>query len=207
MKELKKLINKKDYDSALTYLESNKTIETPIRNYNLGYIYFKKNDHVKARTYLEKAQYEGLRTSELKNALHRVKSELGIQNIEKSYTVEDNLMMQTIGHHEDVFFALMGSFLLVALLLGVRGKYLMTSFFSLLFLVVCSFFLFIQNYEVQINKEESFVYKGPSKIFEQIQVITPGMKLITEKNEGNWSFVSYPKIYRGWLFKSKVNKL
>jgi hypothetical protein len=207
MKELKKFIENKDYDSALTYLKSNKTIESPILNYNLGFIYFKKSDHVQARTYLEKAQYEGLRTPELMSALYRVKAELGIQNLEKSYSFEDNVMMKTIGHHEDVFFALMGSFLLVALLLGVRGKYVLTSLFSILFLVVCGFYAFIQSYEVQINREESFVYKGPSKIFEQIQIISPGMKLITKKNEGNWSFVTYPQVYRGWLFKSKVNKL
>jgi hypothetical protein len=207
MKELKNYIDEENYDSALKFLKSNENIDAPILNYNLGFIYFKKENYVQARTYLEKAQYGGLRTKELKSALYRVKSELGIQNLEKSYSVKDEIMMETVGHHEDVFLALIGFVLFIALGLGITGKKFFSFVSSILFLAITSFYFFIQSYEIQINKEEIFVYLGPSKIFEQIQVISPGIKLITKKHEGNWSYISHPEMYRGWLFKSKVNKL
>ena len=207
MKDLKNYIDNKDYDSALELLKSSKDLETPILNYNLGFLFFQKEDYVQARTYLEKAQYGGLRTKELKQALFKVKAELGIQNLENSYTTKDEVMMKTLGHHEDVFLALIGFILLGTLALGILGKRFLCAICSFVFVGAMGFYFYIQAFSIQINKEEIFVYQGPSKIFEQIQVISPGVKLITKKGKGDWSFISYPEMYRGWLFKSKVNKL
>jgi len=205
--ELEQLIKENKFDEALSFLAKKNDMNLAIKKYNEAFVYFKNDDFINARFFLEKAKKMGLYSEEVHDALQVVKSKLGIESIENSYYKEDVFMFNSVGFHQDVYFSLIGILLLISLVFFAKAKH----FIGVVSLVFCiglgSFYSVISDHHVKINEQEVSVYAGPSKIFEEVQVLLPGMKVITTHETGKWSFVKYPKVYRGWILNQKAKEL
>ena len=58
-----------------------------------------------------------------------------------------------------------------------------------------------------INTKEIAIYRGPSRIFEQVQTLAPGVKVLFSKESKDWKYIEYPELFRGWVYKNKALKL
>jgi hypothetical protein len=69
------------------------------------------------------------------------------------------------------------------------------------------YFQHVNQHEKIIVLEDEYVYRGPSKMFEQIQIIPKGMKLFTGKNYNGWRYIVTPTSHQGWFTTNKVKSL
>ena len=64
----------------------------------------------------------------------------------------------------------------------------------------------VKTFQVEINSNEVTIYRGPSKIFEELQVLPPGVRFIVTKESNRWRYIEYPKNFRGWIYDAKAIK-
>lgn len=206
MNELKKLLDKNLLDEASTYLDA-QTQDVPVALYNQAYISYKKGDLASAHYFLVQAKSEGLFSTEMDQAIMRVKNDLGISLVESNYSKVDTIHLFATGVKVDTYYALITFCIVLAILIfKFINKYL--SVITLIPIAACSFFIYT-NGQVKsaINTEKSAVFRGPSRIFEQTSTLPIGVKFIYSKTNNDWKYIEYPEIFRGWVYKSKVLEL
>jgi hypothetical protein len=206
MNKLKELIDKNLLNESVEYLNS-MNIELPIKLYNLGYISHKKGELAKSIFYLEKAKSEGLFSIELDESMNKVKSDLGLIQVEASYSQKDQIILHGQGVKVDVYYSL----IIIFSLIGFGIFKLVNKYLSILVLLPVALIIFMINtispLTGAINLDEMPIYRGPSRIFEQVQTLTPGVKVLFSKENKDWKYIEYPEVFRGWVYKNKALKL
>lgn len=208
MESLKKLLDSNSLDQAEQFLHNSSTIDPVIRDYNLAYISYKKNDLVESLYLLEKSKFSGLLSEEVDQAIISVKKDLGIYSVEKeSFNIVDDIYLNTATINFDLFLSLVGILLFSFIFFSFKQK-LKTSLFMLASTIVLGVFTYnINTLKTYINEAETIVYEGPSGIFDEKQIIPIGTKVILTKKFKQWSYIKYPEIYSGWVKNYKAKKL
>jgi hypothetical protein len=206
MNKLKKLIDKNLLDESITYLNT-VDIELPIKLYNLGFISHKKGELAQSVYYLEKAKSEGLFSKEWDESMHKVKFDLGIDLIEANYSKTDELLLNGHSVKIEVYYSLIVIFILVGLgLFKFVNKYVSIIVLVPIVLIVLMIKT-IGPLTGAINKVEVAIYRGPSRIFEQVQTLGPGVKILFSKQNKDWKYIKYPEVFQGWVYKNKAIEL
>ncbi len=187
-----------------TALVSELELPSYLEAYNLAYIKYKSGSLVEARYLLEKAQASGMFSQEVTEALTMVKDDLGISYAEQDQTTLDNLMLMGKSLPNEFFPSLTLLCLIIWGVLTLKKKFVLSVFPAVLALVLGIFYYANLDTKVAINVDEIPVYRGPSRIFEEIQVLPQGAKFIISKEVNDWKYISYPSIYRGWVYKNKA---
>lgn len=208
--EFKSLVENKEYDRALGFLIQNqKEFEPGVFYYNKGTLEARRGDLVSARVSFEKAKANNYLTEELIKNLEMTKDNLGVGYLEETYSLEADLINTVIDMN------IYTPIILTSVLLStffyffkeVKNLFLIALFFVISSLPVISYYYFNENYERVIVQEEAIVRRGPSEIFEEQQIIPPGMKVILKKNKSEWSHIFLPRSHAGWITKTKMEKL
>lgn len=207
MDKLKQYLENEKFDEAIKLLKSSDNLELPIKYYNLGYVYFEKQDFVKARFYFEKARSEGFINQKLNSSLKLVKEKLGVEQVESQYSFLDKTVLSTVNFHDDVFFSLLGLLLFTVIVSFVKAKKVLATVSVFTFCALAIVLTMTKDYRSVLLKEEAYVFQGPSRIFEPNQLISPGAKVVIQDEIKDWKYVRHPEIYRGWIYKAKVDKL
>lgn len=207
MEKFKQFLEDENFDGAINFLKSSDDIALPIKYYNLGYVYNQKSEFVTARYYFEKARSEGFINEKLNASIKMVKENLGVEQVESSYSYLDKMLLETTNFRDEVFLSFLGIVLLVGIIAILKTKKIVTMMSAIIFFSVGALLFVFKDHRVALLKEEVYVYQGPSRIFEPNQLISPGTKVMIEEEKKDWKFIGYPKIYRGWVYKAKVKKL
>lgn len=204
--KLNKLIEENSYKDAEELIKSFDH-PTVIEDFNMGYLYFKKGELVHSRMLLEKAKYGGMISSEVDEALDDVKTKLEINLIESEITTSDSFILESVSFSTHLYPTIFLGLLIISFILFWK-KFKLASFINgALSLVVIGVYIGIKDYKINYNIEEAVVYRGPSKIFEEVQILPPGGKFIISKKIKDWKYIKYPSIYEGWVYKNKALSL
>ena len=201
--KIEKFVEDKSWTEARDFIDSLK-LAKPLELYNKAFIEYKSGNHVNALKLLEEAKYSGLYSEEVLSAIAQIKSELNLTLVEEEISISDQFVLNSKTISDDFFLSLFSIFLVVFVALTYFKKYLVSVFFLLMTSLVGGYFYLIQNYEIAYNKKESVVYSGPSRIFEEKQIIPIGAKVIFTKSDNDWKFINYPKIFKGWVYQPEV---
>lgn len=206
--QLKDLIGSQKFEAAKNLLNSSKSIELPVKYYNLGYLSLQKEDFPMARYQFELAQKSGLYNVELDKALEETKVKLGIDQVESSLPTSEILLMKAIKVQSDVYMSV-GILLIIIFSIALfKSNKILAAISGLVGSCLLAFTLFSSmTFDEKIIFEEAIVYQGPSRIFEQIQKIPSGLYVVTKKKTGDWVKVIYPQDYAGWIYQAKAKKL
>lgn len=203
LKSLEQIYLKKDYGQVEKDLISlQKEIDPSLFHYNLGTIYFKKENLPLARYHLEKAWSLGFRDHRLSHNLKATKEALSVE--EESSVSYDVLLLKTQEAPWE-FFYLLSSIVILFFLVVLRFrkkkiKFLLTVAVLLAFSPLIFKFIINKKYEVGIVLEKVNVYEGASALFPINGTLPLGTKIMYKKGS-DWSFICYPKSFAGWIKK------
>ena len=207
--EFKTLYLKQEYDQAISLLKTNEEkFDKGLLEYNLGLLNLKKGNFVEARVLLEKAKLHGFYSNELNNALSEVKKNLDVSTLEASSTLSDDFNQVSLQVPFDAYLFVCLFF--IVLVLGFYkkiDKYIRIILFVFAMLPIVFYFQHVKQHEKIIVLEDQYVYRGPSKMFEQTQLIPKGMKLLTGKNHNGWRYIVTPESHKGWFYSNDVENL
>lgn len=209
LEQLKEKFHTKDFEGAIKLIKANKdSFEPGLYEYNLAISYMKNNQMVDARVSLEEAKSKGFYSNELENALKEVKKSLEVYRLEESQDFNDNFTGFVASVPVDlyitislIFFVVFGAFY------KKMDRYIKVVILIFAFMPISFYGLFVKDYRSIVILEDQVVYSGPSEMFEQIQLIPKGMKLITGKTHNGWRYILSPSSHRGWVITDKVKKL
>ena len=185
---------------------SNTEASGMVKKFNDGHAAYIKGDLVSARSHLEKAYYNGMISEEADQALNLVKSELDLITMEREQGFQDKLILESNSFPEPFVPAIAALLLLMGLIAGIFRKKILSAFIILCSALVTVFFFQIKEMKILYNAEETIIYKGPSRIFEQVQQLPLGAKFIISKEVDDWKYVQYPAMFQGWIYKNKAIK-
>lgn len=209
LKEFKALFEKQDYDGAIKFLDENKqNFDEGVYQYNLGLTYLKKGQLVEARVLFEKSKLNGFFSNEVDLALKEATSGLEVKTLEESSSFSDDFNNIVLQIPFDVYFLI--SLIFVAIVIGFYkklDKYIRIIIFVFAMLPTVFYYQHVNQHEKIVVLEDQYVYRGPSKMFEQIQMIPKGMKLFTGKDHNGWRYIVTPQSHRGWFKSEKVESL
>lgn len=207
--EFKVLFEKKDYQKAADFLHKHKDkFETGVFDYNLGLVYLKNNQFVKARVSLEKAKINGFYSNEVQAALSEVTESLDVKMLEEPTSFSDSFNSIVLQVPFDAYVFVTLFFVTISIATYKKfDKYIRLIIFVLGLLPTVFYFQHVNQHEKIIVLEDEYVYRGPSKMFEQIQIIPKGMKLFTGKNYNGWRYIVTPTSHQGWFTTNKVKSL
>jgi len=200
------LLEKKNYDLVIEHLEK---LNTPkeLMFFHKAFISYDQGDLVGARILLEKAKLNGFYSPEVKQALEVVKRDLQINYIESDQSFIDKFVVESKSV-SDLFYPTVSLFFLL-LMIGLWAKKF--KILSLLMLSISilsiSFYGYLTFISLNISKDENIVRTGPSRIFEEAQKIPAGLRFVITKKYKDWSYVDFPKDYRGWIYQLKATEL
>ena len=206
MKNFKSLVDSGLFDKAEQTLSNVKMPKT-IKSFNKSYLEYKKGNLVEALAQIDTAKYNGMISEEVRQATEKIKTELGITVFEREYSLTENLMFESKLLPKEFYPTISLILLLMGGLLLIKGKKILSSFLAICFLCVLSFHLFVTGLKAAYNLEERIIYRGPSKIFEEVQVLPAGVKFIYTKESENWKYIEYPRMFKGWVHMSKEIKI
>lgn len=198
MSKLKQLVVQKKFQDAYAYLRS-LNLDGPILNFNLAYVKFYEGKPAEARGLLEKVKYNGMFSREVNSSLNFLKHELGIKNLEMEYSKIDSSIIELSSFPPFVLPSITAILGIVFLLLLQKSKRIFAAFIFILIVSTIAMYSVVYSFRVEINQQEVTIYKGPSKIFEQVQVLPIGARFISTKESGEWKYIEYPQILRGWI--------
>lgn len=209
LNDLKLFFKKGDYQSAIKLLKTNSSHFDPgIYEYNLGIAYFKNNKLVESRVLLEKAKQHGFLSNELKSSLKEVTRDLEVDRLEESQSFNDSFNKIAVEVPIDAYYSISLAFLVVLMIFYKKiDKYIRVLLLVIAFTPMAFYYLHVKNYNSTIVLENQIVYRGPSMMFEQIQLIPKGMKLITGKTHNGWRYILSPSSHQGWFNSDKVEDL
>lgn len=198
MSKLKQLVAEKKFQDAYKYLEGLK-LDEPILNFNLAYVKFYEGQPAQARALLEKIKYKGMFSKEVNSSLNFLKQELGIKNVELEYSKLDRSVIELASYPPFVIPSFSVFLTTVFLILVYKSKKLFAFLIFGITILSMVIYSMVYSFQVEINEQEVTIYKGPSKIFEQVQVLPVGTRIISTKESEGWRFIEYPSIFKGWV--------
>ena len=126
MEKLKEYLDNENFEDAIKFLKASNDLAPPIKYYNLGYAYSQKSDFVTARYYFEKARAEGFINQKVNASLKLVRENLGVEQVESSYSYLDKALLETSSFRDEVFLSLLGLVLLIGVLGILKAKKIIT---------------------------------------------------------------------------------
>ncbi len=195
-------LKEKNWDEAYTYLES-LNLPKNLELFNKAYLNYEKGDFPLAKLQLEKAKYSGLFSNELLSAKELVQTKLEINELENSLEISDKIHLESLST-PPLFFLVIGLFFSVVTVSAYLKKSWLLLFCSTaLTLAAFGYNYSLKKYELFVSVENQNVFLGPSKIFEQVQVLPKGIKYSISKRSKEWYYIESPKEFRGWINKNK----
>ncbi len=194
---LNKLYTEGNFEDVFSKLETSKGSSE--YHYNLGTVYAKNSELVKARKHLELAYKDGYAPTQTLNNLNYVKQKLGVVNIEEPLSIEENILVFSESIPD---FAII-SFPLIVLILNIYFIKQLSKYIIVLLLVICTLPYGLKTFESSVSRSLSSkdlkVHEGPSEIFESLKEAPAGVKLYIKKIHDGWALISYPQDLRGWV--------
>ena len=138
MQSYEELLKKKDFDGAVKALKFDSSIETPIKYFNLGYVYRQKDELPLARYYFEKAQLSGLINKKTQLAIKDTQRALNIDLIESNYKNLDKFMLSSHGFSEDTYLSFLLVFLVFSLIAFIKAKKFIAAICATTFVILLS---------------------------------------------------------------------
>jgi hypothetical protein len=206
MEKYKELLANKKFDEALNFLKK-EDLDLPIKYYNMAYTFYEKKEPVKALVYLERAKKEGLFSEEIESAQLKIKSELGINLIESDYSIKDSVFLNSTLIKSDTLLAGAGVLVLLTIFLTHKLNKFLGAILLVPLIALCSFYYLTMNLNPVISLEEASVFRGPSRIFEEVTKVPLGAKVIYSEKNKKWKYIKYPESLRGWVYEHKAIKL
>lgn len=209
LEEFKTLYQKQKYQEAIKLLQKSKDkFEPGVYEYNLGLVFMRNDQLVQARIQFEKAKYNGFYSTELKEAMSEVTSRLEVKTLEQPSTFKDEFNSVVLQVPFDVYIFISLIFIFLVLWLYKKiDKYQTTILALFAILPTVFYYQYVARHEKIILLNDEFLYRGPSKMFEQIQLAPKGMKLFTGKDHNGWRFVESPESHKGWFKTDQVEKI
>ena len=205
--QFKQLFEQKKFDEAIVELKSLRLdIDPGLYEFNLATIYLKKEDFFNARKYFEKAKDLGFLSNETQAGLEKSKELLEVKLLEAPMDFQSGIEKMILTSSLELFVVV--SLLLgMPVLIGRLNKYLRVSFLILSFIPISFYYKEVKQYSRLIATDTILVLEGPSRMFEEVQVLPRGMVFIVKEKVEGWLKVQYPKSHIGWIKNSKTEKL
>ena len=205
LSKLKKIIEEKRFKDAYALIDE-LALELPIKKYNLAYVKFHEGKSAESMALLEQIKYNGMYSKEVSASLSHLKEQLGLTPIESEYSKLDNFTLEASSY--PTYFipsiaALLGILCMVFALKKQKLFSVVTFIFSVSFVVL---FFIVNSFQVEINQREVTIYRGPSKIFDETQVLPVGARFISTKESDGWKYIEYPSLFQGWIKDNKAIK-
>lgn len=203
---LKTFMENEQWDKAYSLLTKNKALfDEGVYHYNLGIIKVHLNDLSNARYHFEMSKVNGLNSPEVASSLQNVIEQLNINFLENNHSISDVLHRIIFDLPPDFYISLTLITVTVVLINfkkieGLLVKFIITvgALLPVLFLL-----LFIRPKIVAIATSEISVHNGPSRIFEQVEEIPNGAKIIISDEYNGWKKIVYPEKLQGWIFSKR----
>ena len=207
LKKLEELFVSKKYDEARDFLVTKKSELSPgLFHYNMGTVLGEQGNLPAARYHFEIAKKEGFGHPALYKNLSLVSKKISVNS--------DVLDQKEYVYN---FFSSTPSslFLFTSLILTIISiftvKYFELSKKIIVGLILLFFtptiykeVYFDKNYSTAINLKEVELFQGPSKVYEVIDMIPAGNRLILSKSHDSWVFIEYPIEFSGWIDRKKI---
>jgi hypothetical protein len=210
LKQFKSLYETQKYEDALTLLHQNKPMFDPgVYEFNIGLIYMKQDFYALARINFEKAKEFGFMTNELDSALTEVKDALDVTVLEQSSSASDSVNEVLFDLPKELFLSISILFLILFTLLYKRIGSMPLRILSLVITIfpIVFYLTVISDKSEVILLEDHAVRRGPSKMFEEVQLVPKGMKVFINDQVDGWNFIVHPKSHQGWIKTKSLEKI
>jgi hypothetical protein len=204
LKSLRENYIQGQYKDGIELLKANQAVLNGYDYHsNLGLFFLKTGQLGQARLHLEQAQDISLFNFHAEQNLIVLKKQLPEIN-ELEYSALD-FIYSKIFMVFLLILLIMTFFSSLSVLWNKKRKRLKITaiIFSFLFLCTGLRWLVEWRFKPIVITEEAKIYEGPNTLFKDNGLIPPGLKLYREKEFEGWSFVAYPKFYRGWVAPEK----
>ncbi len=207
LKELEELFVAKKFSEAREYLLGKKSeLEPGLFHYNMGVVLGEEGNFAGARYHFEIAKKKGFAHPAIYKNLNVVEERVdsnakpsGIfENITSFYVTTPTSMF--------IFSSLLVSLIALIILKYIKVRKLIITL-VLIFLALPTLFkvgYFEQRYSTALSLKEVELFQGPSNIYDVIDMVPAGKKLIISKNYSEWVFIEYPIEFSGWIDRKKV---
>lgn len=191
------------YQDGINLIKKNKDKFSPsIYYYNLGTLYAKKNELIKAKIYLEKGLHNGGNSGELVHNLDFINSKLDTY---REVSTKESLIFNALSIPNVNYLTIYLLALLISLL-WVKKQIIKTKLLVLIthVILIVTFYFCISplNYGIALKKIN--VYEGPSAIFSEVVMVAPGEKLIISKSQDGWHYIEFPDHLAGWIKEGTI---
>lgn len=202
LNEFKTVFEAGKYEDALTLLHQNKLkFEPGVYEYNIGLIYYKQEHYTLARINFEKSKDLGFMSTDLEIALNQVKTHLDVMVLEESSSTSDQVNEVLYDTPREFFFSITVLLLIIFIFIYKKLELIPVRIISLIVAIFPTiFFLLVLNGKTEvIFLEDQVVRRGPSTMFEEVQLAPKGMKVYIDKNIDGWNLIVHPKSHQGWI--------
>jgi len=209
LKSLEELYTKKEYKQVRDRLLSQKSeIDGGVFHYNLGTIYGKLEDYAASRYNLELALKKGFQSSKVYKNLRFVQQKIPVMDIDSSPAWLDKFMSVSANASYDIFlmFSLM---LMLTTLFYIKRKVLRSARFIVLFLGISlipylSYIFYFSTLKIGVLLNPSSLREGPSKVYEELDTLPAGSKLIFGEENSGWVLIEKPNSFSGWVQMNNI---
>jgi uncharacterized protein YgiM (DUF1202 family) len=169
----------------------------------------KQDFYALARINFEKAKEFGFMTNELDSALTEVKDALDVTVLEQSSSASDSINEVLFDLPKELFFSISILFLILFTLLYKKIGSLPLRVLSLVITIfpIVFYLTVISDKSEVILLEDHAVRRGPSKMFEEVQLVPKGMKVFINDQVDGWNFIVHPKSHQGWIKTKSLEKI
>ena len=210
LKELQDLYLKGDIENFKSKLINNKSqMSDGLFHYNLGTAFAKQGNYAAARYNLEKSMTSGFIHPSLRKNLNSIKEKLNTAKDDTSHT--SSVFTGIVTTSSPIFLSISLSLILIVSLLWKikfieKLRYLLLlSFISMTPIAIKTYYS--KEYKVGINIKKIKVFEGPSEIYESINEVEAGQKLIIGKSYEEWSLIEWPPENIGWIKRDDLGLL
>jgi hypothetical protein len=191
------------YQDGIDLIKKNKHKFSPsIYYYNLGTLYAKKNELIKAKVYLEKGLHNGGNSGELVHNLNFINSKLDTYT---EVSIKENLMFNALSIPNVNYLTVYLLMILISLL-WVKKRILKTKILVSIthIVLIVTFYFCMSPLNYGIALKEINVYEGPSAVFSEVVRVAPGEKLIISKSQDGWHYIEFPNHLAGWIKEGTI---
>lgn len=206
MNELNSLLAEGKLEKAKEIINQSQQ-EQPIKFFNLSLVEFKQENFAKSFYYLEKAQSQGLISKEVFDAKSKLIAKLGTKSIINSYSLKSSVFLYAYGYDANIFITTVILITFLATVLIRKTKYLIGGGVLIPAVLIGSFYFNLKSLNGGVTVDAQPIYRGPSRIFEQVSILPSGIKVLYEENGKDWKYIKYPESLKGWIYKGKVFNL
>ena len=209
LKSLEDLYLKKEYKQVRDKLLAMKSdLDAGVFHYNLGTVYGKLGDYAAGRYNLELALKKGFNNSKVYKNLNFFQKQIPVLDIDSSPSYFDKFISFGASASSGIFlsFTLIMSLII---LIYIKKKTLnnlkiIAALFVISLVPIGSYFFYFSSLKTGVLLNQSELREGPSKVYEQIDELTAGTKLIFGEENSGWIMIERPNNYTGWV---EVNKI